>query len=135
MAFSDLKPYVGQLSGSEQEDLVAQLRERSSGPPTNAAEIYRDVNLRALQRFCGGHRELSEDVAEAEVGGEKLQIHTLIVAINIFRWQIWWQGGVLFNPWCPTCFQRICDLQTATWFSLLICSGTSGARLGPASTF
>ena len=76
MAFSDLKPYVGQLSGSEQEDMVAQLRERSSGPPTNAAEIYRDVNLRALQRFCGGHRELSEDVAEAEVGGEKFkQIH------------------------------------------------------------
>jgi len=67
VAFSDLKPYVAQLSGSEQEDLVAQLRERSSGPPTNAAEIYRDVNLRALQRFCGGHRELSEDVAEAEV--------------------------------------------------------------------
>merc|ERR1711971_117882 len=67
VAFSDVKPYVAQLSGSEQEDLVAQLRERSSGPPTNAAEIYRDVNLGALQRFCGGHRELSEDVAEAEV--------------------------------------------------------------------
>ena len=76
VAFSDLKPYVAQLSGSEQEDLVAQLRERSSGPPTNAAEIYRDVNLRALQRFCGGHRELSEDVAEAEVVLEKLYKYT-----------------------------------------------------------
>jgi len=67
VAFSDLKPYVAQLGGSEQEDLVAQLRERCSGPPTSAAEIYRDINLRALQRFCGGHRELTEDVAEAEV--------------------------------------------------------------------
>ena len=67
VAFSDLKPYVAQLGGSEQEDLVAQLRERCSGPPTSAAEIYRDINLRAVQRFCGGHRELTEDVAEAEV--------------------------------------------------------------------
>ena len=67
VAFSDLKPYVAQLSASEQEDLVALLCERSSGPPTDAAEIYRDINLRALQRFCGGHRELSEEVAEAEV--------------------------------------------------------------------
>ena len=67
VAFSDLKPYVAQLGGSEQEDLVAQLRERCSGPPTSAAEIYSDINLRALQRFCGGHRELTEDVAEAEV--------------------------------------------------------------------
>lgn len=77
VAFSDLKPYVAQLSGSDQEDLVAQLRERSSpGPPANAAEIYRDINLRALQRFCGGHRELSEDVAEAEVVLEKLYKYT-----------------------------------------------------------
>ena len=67
VAFSDLKPYVAQLGGSEQEDLVPQLRERCSGPPTSAAEIYRDINLRALRRFCGGHRELTEDVAEAEV--------------------------------------------------------------------
>ena len=77
VAFSDLKPYVAQLSGSDQEDLVAQLRERSSpGAPANAAEIYRDINLRALQRFCGGHRELSEDVAEAEVVLEKLYKYT-----------------------------------------------------------
>jgi N-terminal acetyltransferase B complex non-catalytic subunit len=67
VAFSDLRPYVSALAREQQQEVVASLTVRWQAEPASPAEIYRDINLRALQRFSGGHAGLSPSQAEAEV--------------------------------------------------------------------
>lgn len=67
VTFSDLRPYISLLSREEKDELVTKLTQQWEGVPATQAEIGRDINLRAIQRFCGGHRSLTASETEAEV--------------------------------------------------------------------